>query len=229
MQLHFQERGQGEPVVILHGLFGSSDNWSSISPQLAPYFHVFAVDLRNHGRSGHDGQMSYPIMAQDLHEFLNLQKLEWSHVLGHSLGGKAAMQFALSFPRRVRKLIVLDVAPRSYPPYHDGILSALLALDLTAYTTRKQIEDALAPAIPDLSLRQFLLKNLARDSSGGLHWRMGLAELNHSYARLCEDNILQVTGITNPLGLGFEAQAMVGIRTAGAPEPHWPRIGEAAC
>ena len=96
------------------------------------------------------------------------------------------MQFALSFPQRVKKLIVVDIAPRRYPPYHENILSALLALDLGAYTTRKQVEDALAPVIPDLPLRQFLLKNLARDSTGGLHWGMGLREINQSYPGLCE-------------------------------------------
>ena len=186
MELHFQAYGQGEPLIILHGLFGSSDNWSSISPKLAPYFRNFAVDLRNHGRSGHDPQMSYQIMAEDLEEFFRLRKLDWAYVLGHSLGGKTAMQFALSYPQRVQKLIVLDIAPRPYPPYHKSILSALLALDLRAYTNRKQIEDALAAAIPDLSVRQFLLKNLARDSAGSLHWRLGLAEINQSYDRLCE-------------------------------------------
>jgi len=149
--------------------------------QLAEFFHVFALDQRNHGHSGHAPEMSYPLMAEDLNEFLRSQGLEWTHVLGHSMGGKTAMQFALSFPRRVRKLLVADIAPRLYPPFHEQILSALLALDLETYTTRKQIEDALSPAIPELSTRQFLLKNLERDSNGRFRWKIGLAEISQSY------------------------------------------------
>jgi esterase len=186
VQLYFQAHGQGEPLVILHGLFGSSDNWGSISPKLADYFHVFAVDLRNHGRSGHDPQMSFSLMAEDLGELLRGQQLDHANVLGHSLGGKVAMQFGCSFPQRVKRLIIVDIAPRPYPPNHRPILTALMGLDLGAYTTRKEIEDALAPDIPDLSLRRFLLKNLARDSDGRFQWRMGLAEINQNYDRLCE-------------------------------------------
>lgn len=186
MQLHFKTYGSGTPLLILHGVFGSLDNWHSISVKLASRFQVFAVDQRNHGSSPHNPEMSYPIMAADLKEFLDSQGLTRAHVLGHSMGGKTAMQFALLFPERVEKLVVVDIAPRAYSPRHEKIFRALLSLDLPAFETRKQIEDALAPAIPDLGTRQFLLKNLARSPGDGFRWKLGLREIYGSYARLSE-------------------------------------------
>ena len=166
MQLHFRSYGDGEPLIILHGLFGSLDNWHSMSVKLAAPFQVFAVDQRNHGASPHSPEMSYPIMADDLEEFLQSQGLARAYVMGHSMGGKTAMQFALRYPHRVERLVVVDIAPRVYSPLHARILEALLALDLASFKTRKQVEDALASAIPELGTRQFLLKNLTRGAEG---------------------------------------------------------------
>jgi pimeloyl-ACP methyl ester carboxylesterase len=184
MQLYFQTHGQGEPLLILHGLFGSLENWHSVSLALAHHFHVFAVDQRNHGRSPHSPEMSYSLMAGDLRELLAAQGLTRAHVLGHSMGGKTAMQFALLHPAQVNKLIVVDIAPHAYPPLHEKVFKALLPLDLGEYQTRKQIEETLAPALPELALRQFLLKNLARDSAGAFYWRNGLREIRANYERL---------------------------------------------
>src|SRR5258708_1893067 len=163
MQLHSKVYGKDEPLIILHGLFGSSDNWHSICLKLAPCFQVFAVDQRNHGGSPHHSDMNYSLMASDLVEFMQMQRLSKASILGHSMGGKTAMQFALLFPEKIERLIVVDIAPRAYPPNHERILAALMALSVSRYDTRAQIEQALATAIPNLSLRQFLLKNLARD------------------------------------------------------------------
>lgn len=183
MQLYHRQLGQGEPLVMLHGLFGSSDNWLGVASKLAQKFHVFMLDLRNHGVSPHSHETSYPVMAADVTEFLDTRKLDRVNILGHSLGGKVAMQFALDFPTRVEKLIVVDIAPRAYSPEHEKIFNALLALDLKKFQTRTQIEEALAPEIPDLVLRRFLLKNLKTPvaPSSSFTWKVNLSGLfkNH--------------------------------------------------
>jgi pimeloyl-ACP methyl ester carboxylesterase len=186
MNLHFTELGEGLPVVLLHGLFGSSDNWQTVAGRLAETFHVFALDHRNHGRSPHSAEMDYPTMATDVDRFFAGQGIANASVIGHSMGGKTAMQLALHFPRRVNKLIVADMAPRAYAPAHDKIFAALLALDLSAYQTRGQVEDALAPDIPHPGLRRFLLKNLARNAGGKFIWRMNLRDIAECYWRLRE-------------------------------------------
>ena len=184
MQLHFKESGQGRAVVLLHGLFGSSDNWQPVALRLAEQFHVFAVDLRNHGQSPHSADMDYQLMAADMDRFFAARGLDRALVIGHSMGGKTAMQFALQFPARVEKLVVADMAPRAYAPAHDKIFAALQALDLPAYHTRQQLEDALAPEIPNLILRRFLLKNLGRNEAGQFFWKINLAGLSENYSHL---------------------------------------------
>ena len=186
MQLHFKQLGHGEPIVLLHGLFGSGDNWFGVAPKLAEKFHVFAPDLRNHGHSPHHPEMDYPLMAADVEKFFTSQKIASAHVIGHSMGGKVAMQFALDFPARVKELVVVDMAPRAYARTHDPIFAALLALDLKSFQTRQQIEEALAPEISSLNLRRFLLKNLGRDDHGSFFWRMNLRGVAENYARLGE-------------------------------------------
>ncbi len=184
MQLHFKEYGLGRAVVLLHGLFGSSDNWHFVALRLAENFHVFALDHRNHGLSPHSAEMNYPLMAADVEKFFVTRGLENAAVVGHSMGGKTAMQFALQFPQRVEKLVVADMAPREYAPAHGNIFTALLALDLPQYQTRQQIENALAPEIPNLGLRRFLLKNLGRNPAGEFFWKINLRDIAESYPHL---------------------------------------------
>ena len=186
MPLHFKQLGHGEPLVLLHGLFGSGDNWFGVAPKLAEKFHVFAPDLRNHGHSPHHAEMDYPLMAADLEKFFAAQKIENARVNGHSMGGKVAMQFALDFPARVKKLVVVDMAPRAYKRKHDHIFEALLAVDLKLFQTRAEIEVALEPEIPSLNLRRFLLKNLGRDDHGKFFWKMNLRGVAENYSRLGE-------------------------------------------
>jgi len=186
MPLHFKQLGHGEPLVLLHGLFGSGDNWFGVAPKLAEKFHVFAPDLRNHGHSPHHAEMDYPLMAADVEKFFAAQKIESAHVIGHSMGGKVGMQFALDFPASLKKLVVVDMAPRAYARTHDKIFAALLALDLASFQTRQQIEEALALEIPSLNLRRFLLKNLGRDEHGKLVWKMNLRGVAENYSRLGE-------------------------------------------
>ena len=184
MQLHFKQLGCGEPLVLLHGLFGSGDNWFGVVPKLAEKFHVFAPDLRNHGHSPHHAEMDYPLMAADVEKFFAAQKIKSARVIGHSMGGKVAMQLALDFPARVKKLVVVDMAPRAYARAHDQIFTALLALDLAVFQTRTEIENALAPEIPSLNLRRFLLKNLSRDEQGKFVWKMNLRGVAENYSQL---------------------------------------------
>jgi pimeloyl-ACP methyl ester carboxylesterase len=186
MELNYKTYGRGEPLIILHGLLGSSDNWQPMSAKLGEFFHVFALDQRNHGGSAHSVEMNYEVMAKDINEFLNREHLEQGHILGHSMGGKTAMEFAQLFPEKVSKLIIVDIAPKAYPPNHQKILAALMEVEVGSYETRKQVENALAPSIPELALRRFLLKNLARDSIGGFRWKIGLREIHQNYNRLGE-------------------------------------------
>ena len=184
MTLHFKQLGHGEPLVLLHGLFGSGDNWFGVAPKLAEKFHVFAPDLRNHGHSPHHAEMDYPLMAADVEKFFVAQKIEHACVIGHSMGGKVAMQFALDFPARVKKLVIVDMAPRAYARTHDMIFAALLALDLETFQARAEIEDTLAAKIPSLNLRRFLLKNLGRDEHGKFIWKMNLRGVAENYVHL---------------------------------------------
>ena len=186
MRLHFKESGQGNPLVILHGLFGSLDNWLGVAPELAEHFRVFVVDLRNHGQSPHSAEMNYPLMAGDVVKFFAEYGLAEAAVLGHSMGGKVAMQFALSHPERVQKLIVVDMAPRVYKPSHAKLIAALQSLDLSAYQTRHQIEEVLVKEIPSLAVRRFLLKNLGRDAAGELTWKINLPAIAENYPALGE-------------------------------------------
>lgn len=186
MQLHFKQLGQGAPLVLLHGLFGQADNWLGVAPKLAEKFHVFIPDLRNHGQSPHDSEMTYPLMAADVEEFFVAHHLQKAHVIGHSMGGKAAMQFALDFAQRIEKLVIVDIAPRSYPPSHVSIFKALLGLDLSKFQSRTQIEEALAPEIPSLNLRRFLLKNLGRNAANQFIWKMNLKGIWDNYEHVLE-------------------------------------------
>lgn len=186
VDLHFEVYGHGEPLIILHGLFGSLENWHSTRDRLAGHFRVFTLDQRNHGRSPHSLEMDYRLMAEDIRDFLDAQPCVDSFVLGHSMGGKTAMQFALLHPERVRKLVVVDMAPRRYPPRHQKVIAGMLSLDLNRFQSRQELEAALAPVVPDLSTRQFLLKNLAREPAGRFRWKIGLEEIQQNYSRLTE-------------------------------------------
>lgn len=186
MQLHFQSYGHGGPLIILHGLFGSLENWHSMSQRLGAEFQVFALDQRNHGRSPHAAEMNYQLMAEDLKGFVMGQHLSTIHLLGHSMGGKTAMIFALNYPDLVEKLIVVDIAPRPYAAEHLDILKALVALDLSPFKTRKEMESQLADSIPSAAVRQFLLKNVKRDTDGAYYWQMNLRSIEANYDRLNE-------------------------------------------
>lgn len=184
MRLYYRYEGQGGALIILHGLLGSSDNWRAMSKRLAQQFTVYSLDLRNHGQSPHAAKMNYVIMAEDIREFIQEHGLAHFFLLGHSLGGKVAMQFAATHPNEVEKLVVVDIAPKAYPPSQKVLLAALRALDLTRIGSFSDADTALKPSISEAALRQFLIKNLSRDETGHFRWRIGLNEIAENYDAL---------------------------------------------
>lgn len=179
--LHHHVVGAGPPLLILHGLLGSLDNWMPHAQAFAAQFQVFLLDLRNHGRSPHAEEFTYDLMAADVAAFIRDQNLGPVHLIGHSMGGKVAMRFAQLHPALLGKLIVADMAPREYPPRYAEILAAMHALDLARFQLRNEVETALLAAVPDKSIRQFLLKNLGRDETGKLRWKPNVGALRANY------------------------------------------------
>ncbi len=184
MKLNYQRYGQGRPLIILHGLFGSLTNWHTLSKRLSEQYQVFAVDQRNHGSSPHSPHFNYKELAADLREFMDEQQLASTYLLGHSMGGKTAMQFALSYPDLVEKLIVVDIAPKAYPPHHDEIFDALCELELSRYNSRSELDQALAGKISSVGVRQFLLTNVTRDEAGRFTWKINLDAIYQNYAAI---------------------------------------------
>ncbi|MFN7115202.1 MAG: alpha/beta fold hydrolase [Saprospiraceae bacterium] len=183
MELNYKVFGQGDPLVILHGLFGTLDNWQTIAKQLAEHFTVYIVDQRNHGRSPHNDLIDYPSMAADLRHFLESHWMFKAHLMGHSMGGKTVMQFALEHPDMVDKLVVVDVAPKRYKGGHEEILAAILALDLNTVQSRYDAEGFLRQRLvhQDESTIQFLMKNLSRTPEGGFEWKMNFPAIYNHY------------------------------------------------
>jgi pimeloyl-ACP methyl ester carboxylesterase len=180
MNLFYREYGKGEPVIILHGLFGSADNWMTQAKMLGEHFHVYVVDQRNHGLSPHDAVHDYLAMAEDLNEFMAQRHLTKAIVVGHSMGGKAAMNFAVKYPSKVVKLVVVDIMPKAYPVHHDKILEGLKSLDLKSLISRNHADEQLARYVDEPDVRQFLLKNLSRESTGGFSWKMNLMAIDQN-------------------------------------------------
>ena len=177
--------GEGRPpLVILHGFLGSSRNWQTAGRDLAAGFHVLALDLRNHGSSPHADEMTYEAMVSDVLAWLDGRGMSRVTLLGHSLGGKVAMLLACRHPERVERLIVVDIAPKSYRwPKRRAEFGALNGLDLAHLSSRAEAERSLEPAVPDWAMRKFYLTNLERVAAGGWRWQINLPVLT---ARLDE-------------------------------------------
>ena len=188
MQLNYKQIGQGPDVVLIHGLFGSLENLNVIAKPLSEHFCVTNVDLRNHGLSPHSDEMDYLAMANDIVELMAKLKIQKAHLVGHSMGGKVAMQVALTHSELVNKLVVLDIAPVSYPARHTQIIEALNAVKNADISDRKQADLIMQPYIQELGVRQFLLKSLYKNDAGKFVWRFNLSVLDNKYSTIT-DNI----------------------------------------
>jgi esterase len=173
--------GQGEPLLILHGFLGMSDNWKTIGQQIAiDGFAVHLLDLRNHGKSFHSEEFNYESMAKDVFEYCQANSLENVNVLGHSMGGKTAMLFAAIYPEMIKKLIVADIGPKFYPQHHQTILQGLNAVDFSTKPGRLEVEVILSKYISEIGTRQFLLKSLYWKEEGQLAFRFNLDVFNRN-------------------------------------------------
>lgn len=190
--LHYRRYGDpaAPPVVLIHGLFGSAVNWGSVARQLAARYYVLVPDLRNHGQSPHHAVHDYPAMADDLARLLDEQAIEHATLVGHSMGGKVAMQFALTTPLRVDRLVVVDIAPVTYTHDYRAVLDAFAAVDLATLTGRADAERQMAAHLAAPGLRAFLLQSLVKDGAGW-RWRLNLDALARSQS--------MVTGFPEPL------------------------------
>jgi len=201
MRLNAVEAGAGDPVVLLHGLFGAAQNWGTIQKRLAARHRVIALDLRNHGASPHAAAMEYPVMAADVAETLIALGAAPASLVGHSMGGKVAMALALSGPELVSRLVVADIAPVAYPPALRGYAAAMQALPLRPGLTRREADAALSNAVPEPGIRAFLLQNL-RFETDPPAWRFGLEEIAAAMPVIegFPDSVAQYRGPTLFLG-----------------------------
>ena len=186
MQLNYKKIGEtGKPLVILHGVFGFLDNWLTIGKTISEQgFIVYLVDQRHHGRSPHEGSLDFPTLAADLKEFLSQQNLDNPILLGHSMGGKTVMEYAVNNPDTFEKMVVVDIAPKQYPVHHTKLLKGLNALPVEEIENRQQADDFLSTYEPILAVRQFLLKNLYRKEEGGFDWRFNLPVLTSDMGKV---------------------------------------------
>ena len=178
--------GQGPPILILHGVFGSGDNWGTFAKPWQDRRTLHLLDLRNHGRSPHADVMDYPSMAADVAAYIDAHDLGAVDMIGHSMGGKAGMYLASCYPEKVKRLAVIDIAPRAYAPHHEKYLAGLAALDLPTLQNRAQAEERMAAYVPDMGTRQFLLKTLVRDEAGRFALRLNLPVLAASILNVGE-------------------------------------------
>lgn len=202
MKLNYKKFGEGTPLIILHGLFGMLDNWQTLAKQFAAHFDeqsktnksvqsyaVYIVDQRNHGKSPKADELDYYVMAEDIACFMEEHGLEKASILGHSMGGKTAMQFAMDYPDKIDKLIVVDIAPKDYPPGHQVIFDAFYAVDLENTKSRKEAEAQMEPILDDFGVRQFLLKNLNRTKEKGYQWKANLDVIHQNYEKIIENSL----------------------------------------
>jgi esterase len=188
--LNYKQVGTGPHIVLIHGLFGSLENLNMVAKSLAQDYCVTSVDVRNHGDSFHDDTMEYVELAQDIINLLDHLSIESCLLLGHSMGGKIAIQVALEQPERITKLVVADIAPVSYPAHHLRIIEGLQAIDLTQVIRRKDADTQLAPFVDNIGVRQFLLRNLALDSQGNFAFKCSLANISLCYPQIMKANTL---------------------------------------
>lgn len=186
-QLNYQQLGQGKHLVLIHGLLGSLENLNMVAKALSEHYCVTSVDVRNHGSSFHKQGMTYNELAQDVIALLDSLSIKSCHILGHSMGGKVAMQISLSYPERVEKLIIADIAPVEYPPHHTKILEGLQAIDLDVVEKRKEVDFQLSKYVDNIGVRQFLLRNIVLNESKKLTFKCNLDNIEQGYHQIMQN------------------------------------------
>ena len=184
--LHSTIKGEGKPLLILHGYFGMSDNWKTLGNQFSEDFEVHLLDQRNHGRSFHSDEFNYEVLVEDLHKYITHYQLENIYLIGHSMGGKTAMLFAVTYPELVDKLVIVDISPRMYQPHHNAILAGLNSVDFSIQNSRSLVDKKIAELIPEFGVRQFLLKNVYWIEKGQLAYRFNLESLTENNSEIGE-------------------------------------------
>lgn len=184
--LAYTELGEGPPVVILHGLFGWKRNWASIAKKLSQSHRVFLLDMRNHGESPHANDMTYTAMAGDIAEFIENQALRPCPVIGHSMGGKAAMMLALSRPELVERLLVLDISPVAYDHDYSNYVNAMASIDFTQVARRGDVEPTIAAVVDNPGILSFLMQNLTTNADGTYHWRVNLEAIARDMPKILD-------------------------------------------
>lgn len=187
MILNYRKIGTGQPFIILHGLFGSGDNWFTIAKLLEKHFEIYLIDQRNHGKSPHSDEFNYNVLTNDIFDFFKTHSISKAHVLGHSMGGKVAMNFARNYPKLLNSLMLIDIAPKNYnenlsqeQSQHKTIIETLCNIDLTHIKSRDEVNNILSQKIESEKLRAFLLKSLHRNNSGNFEWLLNLRALKEN-------------------------------------------------
>lgn len=191
--LNYQQIGQGEHIVLIHGLFGSLENLNMVAKALSASYTVTSIDVRNHGSSFHQEGMDYSVLAQDVINLLNFLNIETCYILGHSMGGKIAIQVACEYQERIKKLIVADIAPVQYPAHHLTIIEGLKAINLNEVKKRSDADKQLAPYVKEIGVRQFLLRNLSQNNMGQFTFKCSLEFISQYYPQIMRANSLENT------------------------------------
>ncbi|OIQ39688.1 MAG: alpha/beta hydrolase [Bacteroidetes bacterium MedPE-SWsnd-G1] len=220
--LHSRILGKGEPLLILHGFLGMGDNWKTLANKFSKHYEVHLIDQRNHGRSFHSDDFDYELLVDDLMEYIKYAGLEKVNLLGHSMGGKTVMLFAVEYPDLVDKLLVADISPRYYPPHHQDILTALNEVDFSEQKSRNDIEEVLKNYIPEFGVRQFLMKNVTRIDKENFGFRFNLESLTEHYEEITValPSFTQFDG--EVLFLSGEKSGYIGSYDVGLINAHFP-------
>lgn len=223
MILHSNILGQGKPFIFLHGFLGMSDNWKTLGTKFAENYEAHLIDQRNHGRSFHSDEFSYEVMVEDLKAYIDEHQLKDIVLLGHSMGGKTAMLFAVQHPELIEKLIIADISPRYYPIHHEDILKGLSSLNFDSLTSRGEADEELKRFVPDFGTRQFLLKNLFWETKKKLALRLNLEVLKTNVNEIGEALPMQSKFEKDTLFLRGDRSEYISLQDEGIIKTHFPK------
>ncbi len=220
MHIYYQKLGSGNPIIILHGVFGTGDNWITVARALAETHTVYLADQRNHGRGKWSDDFNYDLLAADVKELMEEELLEKATIIGHSMGGKVAMKFAMQNPEMIGKMVIVDIAPKTYSlKEHQGFIKSLLELPIETISSRKEADELLSKSIKSFAIRQFLLKSLVREDNA-FSWRLNLKALQNNLGEVGSD--LSIDGTFNG-----ETLFVRGAKSDYIMDDDWPKIQKA--